>query len=68
MNGKFLSFFPIYMSLLFITQLKLVQAGPIMAGSAVAACYTVCNAGYVTCMIVLGLVDGTTGPIGNYNL
>ena len=41
-----------------------VEAGPIMAGSGVAACYTACNAGYVTCMLGSGLVAGTTGPVG----
>jgi len=35
-----------------------------MAGSAVAACYTACNAGYVVCMAGSGLVAGTTGPVG----
>ena len=35
-----------------------------MAGSAVAACYTACNAGYVTCLAASGLVAGATGPVG----
>ena len=43
---------------------KLVEAGPIMAGSAVAACYTVCNVGYATCMGSSGLVAGVAGPVG----
>ena len=43
---------------------KVVEAGPIMAGSAVAACYTACNAGYVTCMAGSGLVAGVAGPVG----
>jgi len=43
---------------------NLVEAGPIMAGSAVAACYTACNAGYIVCMTGSGLVAGTTGPVG----
>jgi hypothetical protein len=43
---------------------KCVEAGPIMAGSAVAACYTACNAGYVTCLAASGLVAGATGPVG----
>jgi hypothetical protein len=38
--------------------------GPIMAGSAVAGCYTACNAGYVCCMTSAGLVAGLTGPVG----
>ena len=29
---------------------KLADAGPIAAGSAVSACYTACNAGWVVCM------------------
>merc|ERR1712131_376007 len=41
-----------------------VEAGPIMAGSAVSACYTACNAAYVTCMGASGLVAGATGPVG----
>mmetsp|Transcript_11582 Transcript_11582/g.17357 ORF Transcript_11582/g.17357 Transcript_11582/m.17357 type:complete len:89 (+) Transcript_11582:108-374(+) len=36
------------------------EAGPITC----AACYTACNAGYVTCMSASGLVAGTTGPVG----
>jgi len=43
---------------------KCVEAGPIVAGSAVAACYTACNVGYVTCMTASGLVAGVTGPVG----
>ena len=42
----------------------MVDAGPIMAGSAVAACYTACNAAWVTCLAGYGIVAGTTGPIG----
>jgi hypothetical protein len=38
--------------------------GPIMAGSAVAACYTACNVGYVCCMTSSGLVAGVAGPVG----
>ncbi|KAJ1460403.1 hypothetical protein M885DRAFT_559514 [Pelagophyceae sp. CCMP2097] len=38
--------------------------GLIAAGSAVAACYTACNAGYVTCMASSGLAAGVAGPIG----
>lgn len=41
-----------------------VIGGPITAGSAVAACYTACNAGYVACMSGSGIVAGTTGPVG----
>ncbi len=40
----------------------MVEAGPIAAGSAVAACYSACNAGYVTCMASSWLV----GPVGWY--
>eukprot|EP00985_Skeletonema_marinoi_P024060 scaffold16464_cov117-Skeletonema_marinoi.AAC.2 len=36
------------------------EAGPITC----AACYTACNAGYVTCMTSSGLIAGTTGPVG----
>jgi len=37
-----------------------------MAGSAVAACYTACNAGYVTCFAAsTGLAAGT-GRVGWY--
>lgn len=43
-----------------------VESGPIAAGSAVAACYSACNAGYVTCMASSGLVAGVTGPVGWY--
>ena len=43
---------------------KLVEADPIIAGSAVTACYTAYNAGYVTCMAGLGLVAGVAGPVG----
>lgn len=46
--------------------IRKVEAGPIMAGSAVAACYTACNAGYVTCLAGSGLVAGMTGPVGWY--
>ena len=42
----------------------LIQGGPIMAGSAVAACYTACNAAWVTCLASYGIVAGTTGPVG----
>ena len=51
---------------LFILLLDISDAGPIAAGSAVATCYTSCNAGYVTCMTASGLVAGTTGPVGWY--
>lgn len=44
--------------------LTFTAAGPIMAGSAVAACYTACNVGYVTCLASSGIVAGATGPIG----
>ncbi len=49
-----------------VLSLHLSEAGPIAAGSAVASCYTACNAGYVTCMAASGLVAGTTGPVGWY--
>ena len=57
------------MSIITILSISLVllnvcEAGPIAAGSAVAACYTACNTGYVTCMAASGLVAGTTGPVG----
>lgn len=47
-------------SLLFILMhmLEYVSAGPIVAGSGVAMCYSACNAGYVTCMMGCGLVAG----------
>ena len=44
--------------------MKLAEAGPITAGSAVAACYTACNAGYVACMASSGMVAGVSGPVG----
>jgi len=42
---------------------KIAEAGPIMAGCAVALCYTACNAGYVTCMTDAGLSAGMVGPL-----
>ena len=45
---------------------KCVEAGPILAGSAVTVCYTACNAGWCACMTASGLVAGTTGPVGWY--
>ena len=42
---------------------KVTDAGPIVAGSAVALCYTACNAGYVTCMSAAGLSAGMIGPL-----
>jgi hypothetical protein len=42
----------------------LIESGPIAGGSAVAACYTACNAGYVSCLASYGLVAGVTGPVG----
>eukprot|EP00984_Skeletonema_dohrnii_P013082 scaffold5388_cov151-Skeletonema_dohrnii-CCMP3373.AAC.2 len=49
-------------SIICIVSILLIQseAGPITC----AACYTACNAGYVTCMSASGLVAGTTGPVG----
>jgi hypothetical protein len=41
---------------------KVTDAGPIVAGSSVALCYTACNAGYVTCMAAAGLSAGMIGP------
>lgn len=43
--------------------LTLTDAGPIVAGSAVALCYTACNAGYVACMATAGLSAGMIGPL-----
>jgi hypothetical protein len=41
---------------------KVTDAGPIVAGSSVALCYSACNAGYVTCMAAAGLSAGMIGP------
>jgi len=60
MFAKFASLLTILL-VLFILQLS--EAGPIMAGSAVAFCYTACNAGYVTCMTGAGLSAGMIGPL-----
>lgn len=49
---------------LIFTYAGFVDSGPIAAGSAVAYCYTACNAGWVTCLSAYGIVAGTTGPIG----
>lgn len=48
---------------LFAVTSKIADAGPIMAGCAVALCYTACNAGYVTCMTGAGLSAGMVGPL-----
>jgi hypothetical protein len=37
-----------------------VSAGPLTVG----ACYSACNAAWVTCLASYGIVAGTTGPIG----
>src|SRR5210317_366897 len=54
------------LSLVLVLALSMVteqaHAGPIVAGSAVAWCYSACNAGYVTCMLGCGLVAGVAGP------
>lgn len=39
---------------------SLVSAGPLT----VAACYTACNAGVVTCYSAAGLTFGVSGPVG----
>ena len=36
--------------------------GPLACG----ACFTACNAGWVSCLAGYGIVAGTTGPIGWY--
>jgi hypothetical protein len=51
---------------IFAALIQLVCSGPIAAGSAVALCYSACNAGYVTCLAASGIVAGTTGPVGWY--
>jgi hypothetical protein len=38
--------------------MRSADAGTIAAGSAVAACYTACNAGYASCMGAVGLCAG----------
>jgi hypothetical protein len=43
---------------------RMVGGGPVLAGSAVAACYTACNAGWVTCLASYGIVAGAAGPVG----
>ena len=47
-----------------LLNLQIVMAGPIGAGSAVAACYTACNTGWVTCLASYGIVAGVVGPVG----
>merc|ERR1712000_441382 len=61
MTGSVKTLFVVF---LLITSLNNSDAGPIAAGSAVALCYTACNAAYVSCMAASGLVAGTTGPVG----
>ena len=49
-------------SIIFVVSVLFIrsEAGPITCG----ACYTACNAGYVSCMASSGLGAGTTGPVG----
>jgi hypothetical protein len=58
------SFIPVALLLWISFTIQTASAGPIVAGSAAAACYTACNAGYIVCMTASGLVAGTTGPVG----
>ena len=51
---------PILVFLLIFT--SFIQCGPLTVG----ACYTACNAGYVSCLAGYGIVAGSTGPIGWY--
>ena len=64
MNFKITFLFYFFIMLCLNSGMKFVQAGPIVAGSAVSLCYTACNAGYVVCMSSSGLVAGATGPVG----
>jgi hypothetical protein len=62
-----ISLFSLFAAILSVAHhVDLVKAGPIMAGSGVALCYTACNTGYVTCLAASGIVAGTTGPVGWY--
>ena len=52
------SVLPLCLCLLLLS--SMVQCGPLTVG----ACYTACNAGYVSCLAGYGIVAGTTGPVG----
>lgn len=42
--------------------LSVADAGLLTTG----ACYSACNAGWVSCLAAAGVVAGTTGPVGWY--
>ena len=53
----------------FAQQVKEADGGVLTCAAGLAyygTCQTACNAGYVTCLAVAGVVAGTTGPVGWY--
>ena len=63
MNDRFFNNFSV---LILLFDCAAGLAGPIIAGSAVTLCYTICNTGFAACMAGSEMVAGTTGPVGLY--